>query len=867
MTRNVGWLAPCALVLGPLIPFLSARPCPALEPGRPLTQYALSTWQSAHGLPNNHVSAILQTTDGYLWLGTEEGLARFDGARFSVFDPDNTPALHARSIVALAEDPSGALWIGTEGGGLARFSREEWTSYTTADGLDSDHIRSLALGRDGSLWISTTAGLMRLRDGRFARVVAMGGLATRSLLEDDLGRLWLGGTGGLVRLDSPREGGAAFVRYTARDGLASDEVQALCRGREGALWIGTTKGLTRLHEGSFTTYGVAEGLATSVVLSVLEDPDGAVWVGTDGAGLARYRAGRFETLSSHQGLASNLVDVVHLDRGGLLWLGTNGGGLHRLRDGKFLIYTSQEGLASDVAWSVHEDPQGTLWVGTQGGLSGLRPDGERIRYTRAEGLADPSVVSVTSTGDGSLWIGTRAGGLQRLRRGALTTYTRRDGLASDEILSLYADADGSLWIGSRSGPLTQWRDGTFTIHSGDGAPPEKCMAIQRTRDGSLWVGTRVGLFRLADGAWRRYSERDGLPSETVASLYEDAEGALWIGTFRGLARYREGRFRAYGKGQGFPEGGIWSLIEDRGGDIWISTNKGIFRISRRSIAELLETGGAGAVTAVRYSTSDGLKSQEFSGAVQPVVWRGRDGRLWFPSYLGVVVIDPERVPTNREPPPVFIEQVVIDRRPASASVVLEQPPGHGELEFHYTGVGLSAAEKVRFRYRLEGFESDWVEAGSRRSAYYTNIPPGRYRFQVTACNEDGVWNEQGASVPLRLLPHFYQTVWFRGACGLGLALLALLAHLLRVGRLAASERELRRRVQESLAQIKVLGGLIPVCAWCKKIRDDSGYWNQMEAYIRDHSQANFTHGICPDCMNAACQSVPPPAPPLNPDEH
>ena len=364
----------------------------------------------------------------------------------------------------------------------------------------------------------------------------------------------------------------------------------------------------------------------------------------------------------------------------------------------------------------------------------------------------------------------------------------------------------------------------------------------------MWVGTYGGgLARLQDGRFTTYTAKEGLGANFVLALYEDADGTLWIGTFGGgLSRLKDGRFASFTTREGLPDDVVFQILEDNEGRLWMSCDRGVFRVDKAEL-EAVAAGKATSVRSVLYDKADGMKSSQCNSGSQPAGCRSRDGTLWFPTTKGVVRIDPRKLIMNPRVPPVVVEEVFVDKKRVVPGTEARLPPGRGELELHYAALNFLIPERMRFRYRLEGFDHAWVEAGNRRTAYYTNIPPGPYRFRVIASNDEGVWNEEGAALNLRLAPHFHQTRWFYALCALGAVLAGAALYHLRVRGLKAREKELASRVDAALAKIQVLDGLLPICAWCKKIRDDKGYWNQLEAYIGDRSRAEFTHGICPEC--------------------
>jgi signal transduction histidine kinase/sugar lactone lactonase YvrE len=778
-------------------------PAPAQRQAAPPDdRYIFDSWGTEEGLPQTSVNSIVQTPDGYLWLATYGGLVRFDGVRFTVFDSENTPALESNRITTLFADRDGGLWIGAEGSGLTLLRGGAFTAYTERDGLPSDSIGAIMQDRRGDLWLASGGGVIR-RDGggRFTLYSTQDGLpdkVVRALTEDSEGNVWVGTRRGLARLNA--EG--RFDAFTRADGLPGEHVTALCPAREGGVWVGTIQGLARFDGRAFTAYTKADGLPDSPVARVLEDRAGDLWVGTTDAGLARLRGGAFVRFGEGEGLADEEVRAVAQDAEGNLWVGTNTGGLTRLKKGRVVSYTREDGLPADSVVPITEDLEGNLWVGaTCGGLIRFR-DGEFKAYTERDGLPHGCVWSLYADAtDRSLWIGTWDGGLTRFHEGRFTTYSSSNsGLSNNVVFAVHRDRAGALWVGTGDG-LNRFEGGRFTVYrTEDGLAGNAVRFITETRDGALWFGTTGGLSRLRDGRFTSYTTAEGLSHNFVRAVHEDADGALWVGTYGGgLNRLRDGKFVRYSVSEGLFDNVVSRIIEDARGNLWMSGNRGVFRVSRRELNELAE-GKRGSVTSVSYDVSDGMASRETNGGGQPAGWRARDGRLWFPTVKGLVTIDPERVAANELPPPVAIERLLFDRAPVTPAPGVELPPGRGDLEVHYTALSFVAPEKVQFRYRLEGYDEDWVEAGARRVAYYTQLPPGEYRFRVIASNNDGVWNTEGASVGLALRPPFWRTWWFLWLASAAFAGLLLLAYRRRVAQLErarAAQEAFSRRLIES----------------------------------------------------------------------
>ena len=787
----------CACALGLI---LLGAPVTALGPDKAMTQYVHDVWQTDDGLPQNTVQAIAQTPDGYLWLGTRDGLVRFDGVRFTVFDTDNAPEIGHDFVLSLLTDARGRLWVGTAGGGLARYENGRFTRFTEAEGLPSSQVSALYEDRRGRLWVGTDGGgLVRLEGDPFLSEASRGALGNRiRALAGDAESLWVGTEAGLARLDDD----GALSSFTPEEGLSRLSVRSLLVDREGVLWVGTDVGLNRLENGRFTVFTQDDGLSHDVIWSLHEDREGSLWIGTDGGGLNRRRDGRFTSFRSAQGLSNDSVYALFEDREGNLWIGTNLGGLNRLRDGRFTPFTTAEGLSNDYIRSVYEDREGNLWIGTEGGGINRMRDGRFTAFTTEDGLSNDIVFSILEDRQGSLWIGTDSG-LTRLRDGRFEVFTADMGLTNDSVLALYEDRAGNLWIGTYAGGLNRLANGRFTaITTNEGLSSDTVNVLLEDREGDLWIGTRGGgLDRLRDGEITVFTKKDGLSDDLVFALHEDDEGSLWIGTYGGgLNRLKDGRFTAITESEGLYDNVIHRVIEDGLGNVWMSSNKGIFRVPKKELDEVAD-GKRARVEPVVYGTHDGMNNAECNGGASAGV-RTRDGKIWFPTIEGVVRIDPRHLPTNRLEPPVAIEEVLVDDRPVEPSELLELPAGTRALEVHYTALSLTAPEAVRFRYRLEGYEDAWVEAGSRRAAYYTKLPPGRYRFRVIAANDDGLWNERGATLSVVAAPRYYETLWFRGFGVIFFLSAGPLFHRFRIRRLTRQKAELERLVAERTAEVE-----------------------------------------------------------------
>jgi len=770
----------------------------ALDPEKPVTAYGHDVWQDEDGLPQSSVNTILQTRDGYLWAGTYDGLVRFDGVRFTTFNRDNTGVLASNRIWALAQDREGVLWIATSLG-LFRYREGAFSQFVSEYGLRQNSVKALLADSRGRLWVGTySGGLVKIENSvaspyktRHAFLASQ----IRAIFEDSRRRIWVATQVGLVMMDGDRLRG-----YSELDGLPDNLVLAVSEDQNGTIWAGTRKGLCHLEGSRFVPLSGA-GAPKGPVWALLRDRDQSLWIGTLGEGLARMRHGRVEAFGGEDGLSSPMIKCLFEDREGSIWIGTNNGGLNRLKDVSFVTYTTRHGLGSNSVLGIRQGPDGALWAGTNcGGLS--RYENGRFRtYTKKDGLSDDCVWSLEAGPGGSLWVGTFEGGLNRFRNGRFTVYTTRDGLSSNTVYAILHARNGDLWVGTAHG-LNRFRDRRFTVYGRkDGLSDDDIRALLEDREGALWIGASHGMTRLKDG---RFTALNEFSEDFVCALHQDREGTLWIATYGGgLKRWKAGRVTSYGPQTGLSEKIIFQVLEDDEGFLWLSSSRGILRVSRRELTEVAE-GRLRRVSAITYGRADGMKSRECNGNFQPAGWKTGDGRLWFPTTQGVASVDPRRLIFNRLPPPVVIEQLLAGGKPVPLNRAVRLPPGLRHLEFRFTALSLLTPAKVRFRYKLEGFDKEWIDPGATRSAHYMNLPPGEYRFLVKAANNDGVWSPSPAALALTLQPHSYETAWFYTLCASALILLGGGLYLLRIQNLVRTNAELECRVAERTQRLNAL---------------------------------------------------------------
>lgn len=734
-------------------------------------QYRFDHWTADNGLPQNSVRDIVQTRDGYLWLTTFDGLVRFDGVRFTVFNKSNSPGIVTNRFLHLYEDAKGDLWASAEGGIITRLHAGVFTTYGREHGLAGDTL--VLVGGDGQGRLLTAAGehLLRWAEGRFepADDSRMAGPPSEALerghhlpfysnhkdisigflegrwqrwmptvriigrpRQDQAGRIWFGSVEGVQQFSNgtliPADRlGKGISRQPSILVEGHQPLQALSTASDGSLWLSEIEtGRSELvsRQPPEGCRDVAEKSGRMDIFVVYGDREDNLWIGTFDSGLFRVRKQALRTLGKAEGLPENEVYPLLEDRAGTVWVGTQNSGAYRLEAGRFNLVDKQ--TTARVSTSLFEDRAGGIWVNGRlrfekgRGVPGLHPATQQAEIGE--------IWTMHEEPDGTLWIGTDKGVL-RYRNGTVTPLTVKDGLAGDDTKVIIEDGQGGLWLGSYGG-LTHYKDGRF----------------------------------------QRWTEKDGLPGNTVRALYQDREGALWIGTYdSGLGRFKDGKFTRYTLRDGLFDNGVFQFLEDDYGWCWMSSNRGLYRVRKQELVEFAE-GRRGTITSIAYGKGDGMQSVECNGGRWPAGFKARDGRLWFPTMGGIVVVDPAKLSTNNQPPSVVIETMHINneavavdlgnalgRNPATA---VEIRPGQENFEIAYTALSFINSENIRFKYKLEGLDEAWVDTGTRRTAYFSHVAPGTYTFKVIAANSDGIWNMEGQRLRIVVRPPFYRTWWF-----------------------------------------------------------------------------------------------------------
>ena len=775
-------------------------------------EYRFDVWTIDSGLPQNSIGHILQSRDGYLWMTTLDGLVRFDGVRFTVFNKGNSPGLPSNRLTALHEDREGAVWVGTEEGGVARYFRERFETLTSPHRLPARTIGGIWGDADGHVWSLSGGVPLRWESGSPGRGLPEDTSALLTPVNLDLGSkglLWSAKPDALVVFAAGK-----VWNFSASDGLPSPRVHSVAEDQQGTWWVSTDAGIARIQEGKIIkVYSQRDGLpipsiANSAVPSgamraLGEDRRGNLWLTGGAAWLGRLKNGVFTgypnsnspTLLPISGSRQQVAQINALleDREGNIWITANGFGLIRAREQAVKVLSTRDGLARVNIYPVCADHEGGIWLGAWNfGLARIK-GGAVTNFGSAS--RDSIVTALCESRDQRLWVASLADGVRIFANGELTAAGLPPVLTTLKVNAIFQDRNGAMWFGEERG-LVRFANGEITVFTNrPGIAVASAKAIIEDRTGALWIGAYGGLTRLAQGEFTTWTERDGLPSDHVRALYEDGEGVLWIGTYDGgLGRLENGKFTRYTVRDGLFDNGVFQILEDARGNFWMSSNRGIHRSSKKELNEFA-AGRRRTITSISYGKSDGMLNVECNGGSWPAGVKARDGKLWFPTQDGVAVIDPGALPSNPTPPPVVIESFLIHREPKALDGPLRVPPGKSNIEIQYTALSFINSERLQFRYRLTGVDHEWVEAGTRRTAYYSPLAPGQYAFTVLAANSDGLWNQTGATLAFTVLPAWYQTAWFRA-----LALVAVVGASVGFYRSRISRLEAQRVAQENFSR-------------------------------------------------------------------
>jgi ligand-binding sensor domain-containing protein/signal transduction histidine kinase len=753
--------------LAALAGLFCVRTAYAIDPHRAMSQYVRDRWGVEKGFPKGPVYAITQTTDGYLWIGTEAGLVRFDGRNFK-FIKDDSGGFTIAGVLGLTPDNDGSLWVRLVDLTLVRY-RNGVFEHPSSDPAPYVEISAINRGTNGDVLISKITddpathqqGIitpLSFRSGRFQSLAPGGPLpqsAVISLAQTPNGDIWMGSReAGLFHFSS---GATSSIRK----GLPDPKVNCLLADGDKDLWIGTDGGVVRWNGTELTGAGIPASLTRFQALAMAKDRDGNIWVGTDSRGLLRFNSGGVTSLHESDGVSHEAVTAVFEDREGNLWIG-GADGIERLRDSAFVSYSLPEGIPSDGSNPVFVDSENRMWFPpVAGGLWWVK-DGHHGHVTSA-GIEKDVVYSIAG-GNGDLWLGRQRGGLTHLHPEgssfAVKSYTHADGLAQDSVYSVYLARNGTVWAGTLSAGVSMLRDGAFTNYSiANGLASNTVASILEASDGTMWFATPSGLSTLVKNDWKAYGVRDGLPSENANCLLEDSTGVLWVGTASGLAFRGAGGFEVPKNVPAALRDQVLGIAEDKYGSLWVATTSHVLRVNRDKLFH-----GALAEGDVReFGLADGLRGVEGVKRHRSVV-RDPAGRIWFSLNRGISVVDPARLTRDAAPAIVHVQAISADGSSIRLADTVHIPGGRQRITFGFTGLNLSVPDRVQFRYQLEGFDHGWSPPNESPETGYTNLSHGSYRFRVIASNADGVWNSNEAVVALEVDPLYWQTWWFGASC-------------------------------------------------------------------------------------------------------
>lgn len=765
----------------------------------PAAPFFIRVWKNQQGLPNNTVRAITQTRDGYLWLGTDSGLARFDGVRSRVFGLQE--GLKNLQISALLEDRQGVLWIGTAGGGAGQLDRGVIKTYSVSAGLAGDYISSLVEGTNGDIWVGTHTGLSCWHDGRFVTAAKeLGTVMVFDLARDQQGDI-LAATlhHGLLRFH-----GGDYSAADGQTGKITNNPRCVFVDSRNRVWVGLReKRIMCCENGVWTSYGTNEGFPPVVTYRLAETADGTIWAGSWNEGVYYFQNGRFNALRKRDGLSDDAILSFFHGHDRFLWVGTQSGGLNRIGSRYLSVDHVMQGSSECLLRSLAQTTNGELWAGTYGQGLYRWQAGESQPFLEGPSRDHLLVDAVLRGSDGSLWWGA-----------ATALYQWKDGnvniplggwepwLRGDHISCLCEDRDAGIWIGTYNGQVGLFRQKTVSALKGLSGKP--VTALAQEPGGALWIGSLGGgLTRLDNGKVTVFTTREGLQSDLVRSLLLESDGTLWIGTDGGgLNRWSNGRMAGFTTKQGLQDDIILQILADDDGCLWLGCNRGIYRLTKRALNDVAN-GRPSPLRPLKFGISEGTASEQCIGNFGASL-KTQAGELWFATTAGIVVIDPRQQTYVAALPSALMEDVQVDnetlqKAPPGLSDLgvdspppapLTIPPGTHSFAFHYTGIGFAAPEKIEFRYQLDGLEPGWTYAGQARAAHYSHIPPGRYRFRVQACSQNGQWDQGGAGMSFVVLAYFWQTPWFKALWGL--ALLCLIAAGIR----QVERRRYRARIKQ-----------------------------------------------------------------------
>lgn len=769
-----------------------------LDPSKSIDQYIVNIYGVDQGMPQNSANAIIQTSDGYIWIGTQEGLVRYNGIEMTTFDKYNTKTMHSNYVNKLCVDRNQNLWVGFfTNQGISLYNRKEFINYNTSNGLPSSTVTAIFLDSKGELWVGTTLGLARFNNGSFETVNIGGGrnnYYVSVICEDNSGNIFFGTNNAGIFYQQQGQ----FKNLTQEEGLNSNTIISMCNDKLGKMWIGTSAGVNLFFNNKIDNLSSKAGWPSTGINTILQDEYNNIWFGTSSIGLFRLKGDELEHFDSYNGIPFRLISDLRVDNEGNLWVGTNDSGIFRIKNSNFVTISRMQGLSENLAWAVAEDIKGDIWVATNsGGINQIR-DNKVIKKFPSAG--NNVTNALWASKDGKVFA-IEGGRVIVIENGVKRPFPIGSG-AFQNVNEIYQDSQNNYWFGSATNGLMRYKDGQSKIFTtSDGLPHNFIRGIQEDNYGTIWACTNAGLVKIVDSKVIVYNVEPPAPYSSVYSMYIDKDKVIWLGTFtNGLSRIENEKSTLFSRSNGLADESIWGIVEDDNGALWMTCNKGIIFCNKQSLNDFAN-GKLDKIESKLFSKTEGLLNPECNAGNHGAI-KTRNGKIWFATMSGAACIDPNNIVTNQVVPPVVIEKILSDGNELDISNSIECEAGSNNLEIHYAGLSYVNAEKVVFKYKLEGYDDEWIDAGKRRIAYYTNISPGNYTFRVIAANNSGMWNMEGASIEIEKNAYFYQTFIFYLFCIAAMLVGAYYAYMYRMKRIRQNEINLNQRIDEMVEDLK-----------------------------------------------------------------
>ncbi|HSW61328.1 MAG TPA: two-component regulator propeller domain-containing protein [bacterium] len=723
------------------------------------------SWSSDEGLPQNSIYSIFQDSKGFVWIGTAEGLVQFDGSSFKLYDKYASPAFKSNVILAIYESDDKCLYIGLRNGGLVKKCGEDFKQFSVSDGLTSNTVTSIVRLGD-KLFLGTFGGKISVMQDSVITPFSKNSFLPDSFIHDMAvspdGALYVATDEGLYAISKD-----TVTRFGTDEGLPEQKVRNIFFDSNKDMWVGTSdSGIAVFREDGVTLYNKKNGLVSDRVFAIQEDSTGRIWVGTVGGGISVIDKDNISNFGKNDGLTSDIVRVLFKDRENNMWAGTFGGGINLFRKGVFSSISSNNGLSDNVIFALLESSNGDIYAGTYGkGLNIVRPDGTVKILNSSNGLSGDIPGAIHEDSSGRIWIGSYGTGLDIIEKdGKISHYGQKDGLEMNTIVSIFEDSHGTVILGGFDSSLAFYKNGKFNTFSKEGILKNRTVwSITQGLDGSILLGTDgAGIVKMKDNEFTVLDRESGLSDNKITAIHKDTENIIWAGTYdNGINIITPaGKISHVKKENGLFDDTIYSVVEDDAGNLWMSSNKGLFYVSKKDLLDFAQ-GTLSSVRSKVFSWKDGMPSNECNGGFQKAGIKTRDGRLMFPTIKGIAVMDPsikKELPFVTRP---VITSVTIDgkREETDSNLILE--PGTSKIRVEYTAPVFSTPEKIKFRYRLSGFDKEWIYAQGSRVAEYMNLEPGEYVFEVGVTDIDGNWSESPEKISIIQKPAFHQHVMFR----------------------------------------------------------------------------------------------------------